>query len=310
ADQLRAAGAKAVVADGVLPRNAHDVVGLTVGSSLFDLDEAKVKIRPGAICEHLTSYGGILKADWYHTPLSHFLKAGAAGASGTVIEPYAIQAKFPLPAVHLHYYRGCSLAEAFYQSVAGPYQLLIVGDPLCQPWATPPKCSATDIKEGQTVAGSLSVKPHTVGAVRSCEVYLDGVLHSRVKPQETAEITTSGVSGGYHELRLVAIADTPIETRGAFTTSFLVANGSNAALRIRAQPARWVGLDEEITLTAEGAGLKHAVFRQNSRTLGRASGESPSLTLRADVLGRGPVRLHAVNPASGEQSAPLWLWVR
>ena len=72
------------------------------------------------------------------TPLSEFLRYGAAGASGTVIEPYAIPEKFPSPQIHVHYARGCTLAEAYYQSVHGPAQFLIVGDPLCRPWATIP----------------------------------------------------------------------------------------------------------------------------------------------------------------------------
>ena len=60
-----------------------------------------------------------------------------------MIEPYSIQAKFPHPGIHVHYCRGASLAEAFYQSVNAPYQLLVVGDPLCQPWATIPQVAAT-----------------------------------------------------------------------------------------------------------------------------------------------------------------------
>ena len=46
-----------------------------------------------------------------------------------------LQQKFPLPFIHDHYAQGCSLAEAFYQSVWGPYQLLILGDPLTRPFA-------------------------------------------------------------------------------------------------------------------------------------------------------------------------------
>ena len=41
--------------------------------------------------------------------------------------------------IQVHYARGCSLAEAFYQSVYAPYQLMIVGDPLCRPWANIPR---------------------------------------------------------------------------------------------------------------------------------------------------------------------------
>ena len=47
-------------------------------------------------------------------------------------EPFAIQAKFPTAFIQAFYVEGCSLAEAFYQSVTGPYQLLIIGDPLCR----------------------------------------------------------------------------------------------------------------------------------------------------------------------------------
>ena len=75
------------------------------------------------------------------TPLSEFLRYGAAGSSGTVTEPFAIAEKFPSPMIQVHYARGCTLAEAFYQSVHGPYQLLIVGDPLCRPWADIPQVS-------------------------------------------------------------------------------------------------------------------------------------------------------------------------
>lgn len=310
ASQLRAAGAKAVVADGVLPQGAGDVVGLTVGAEEFDLNAANLRIKPGAICEHLTSYGGVMRANGYQTPLSVFLKAGATGASGTVCEPRAIQAKFPLPTVHLHYYRGCSLAEAFYQSVAAPYQLLIVGDPLCQPWARPPECTAEEFEDGQLVKDTLLVKPKTVGSVKACEVYLDGVLRARVKPDGSATVSTANMPPGYHEFRLVAIDGAPIETRGAYTASFRVGAGSNPPLQVRTQPARWADADDDITLTAEGGSAKRVVFRQNSQTLGRASGDSLSLTVRASDLGRGPVRLHAVDPVSGEQSAPLWLWIR
>lgn len=136
AQQLRELGAKALVKAGAVPRGARDIAGLMTGAK--DLDLRDLRFQPGAIAENLTSYGGVLTAGAGQTPLTELLRAGATGASGTVFEPYAIQCKFPLPSMHLHYRRGCSLAESFYQSVASPYQLLVVGDPLCQPWATRP----------------------------------------------------------------------------------------------------------------------------------------------------------------------------
>lgn len=138
AEQVRQAGGDALVQVGVCPTGAQDITGLMTGAADLDLGKARLGFRPGAFCEHLTSAGGILFKPGFQTPLTDLIRAGATGACGAVEEPYAIQAKFPTPALQVHYRRGCSLAEAFYQSVAAPYQLLLVGDPLCQPWATRP----------------------------------------------------------------------------------------------------------------------------------------------------------------------------
>jgi len=138
---LKEAGVEAVIETGSLPQGRSDIAGAMVGVADFNFAASGSRILPGAICEHLTSWGGILQWGAGQTPLTEFLRHGAAGASGTVVEPLAIQAKFPDPFIQVHYVRGASLAEAFYQSVAGPYQLLIVGDPLCRPWG-PPAASA------------------------------------------------------------------------------------------------------------------------------------------------------------------------
>ncbi|MBM4047199.1 MAG: hypothetical protein FJ279_19010 [Planctomycetes bacterium] len=135
-EKLKQLGVNAVVEQGVLPQNKPDVAGAVIGAAGFDWAKSGSAMLPGAICEHLTSFGGALRETAGQTPLSEFLRHGAAAASGTVTEPYAIQAKFPNAFIQVHYPRGCTLGEAFYQSVNGPYQLLIVGDALCKPWAT------------------------------------------------------------------------------------------------------------------------------------------------------------------------------
>ena len=97
-------------------------------------------MQPGAWCDHLTSLGGALQPNGGQTPLTALLRAGAAGAGGTVAEPLNHPFKFPSAFVHVHRARGLSLVEAVHRSMSGPYQYLVVGDPLSRPWpakATP-----------------------------------------------------------------------------------------------------------------------------------------------------------------------------
>jgi hypothetical protein len=77
-------GVRARVLEGTIPNGAQDVAGIMAGFDTFDVAAAGNVIRPGAICEHLTSAGGILSKKGYQTPLTDFLRHGAAGASGTV----------------------------------------------------------------------------------------------------------------------------------------------------------------------------------------------------------------------------------
>ena len=74
-----------------------------LGSPTVPWGSTGSKILPGAIVENFTSYGGVLTKGAGQTPLTDFLRYGAAGSSGTVIEPYAIPNKFPAPAIQVHY---------------------------------------------------------------------------------------------------------------------------------------------------------------------------------------------------------------
>jgi len=137
----------------------------------------RIKPPPIAICEHLTSFGGIMVEGGGQTPISAFIRAGAGGSSGTVTEPYAVQAKLPTPFIHVYYAQGATLAEAFCQSLAGPYQLLIIGDPLCRPWARIPTVSVSGIAPEGVVKGTVplkaTAKPNDPPAARF-ELFVDG----------------------------------------------------------------------------------------------------------------------------------------
>jgi uncharacterized protein (TIGR03790 family) len=90
---------------------------------------------PGAIADHLTSFGGMLTDSAQMSALA-WLEAGATGSYGTVVEPCNIPQKFPHPAVVIaHYLGGETLIEAYWKSVAMPGQGVFVGEPLAAPFA-------------------------------------------------------------------------------------------------------------------------------------------------------------------------------
>jgi hypothetical protein len=296
AAQLQRLGVRAVVEQGTIPRNAKDVLGLMAGVATFDWKAAGSTILPGAICEHLTSSGGVLSADAAQTPLTEFLRYGAAGASGTVREPRAIQAKFPLPSLHLHYARGCSLAESFYQSVSGPYQLLIVGEPLCRPWAQFPTVDVGSLKPGQTVSGVLKIAPSGGGGsglpLGTFDLFVDGRLTARGRPGQSFAVNTPKLAEGYHELRVVGTSSGPLETQGRRVVPIMVKN-QETELALEVSPQSVVGWAGKLSVSVRQKGATGIAIRQNSREVGRVQGEAGEAEILAATLGRGPTTLQA-----------------
>jgi len=90
--------------------------------------------RPGAVADHLTSFGGAIPPGGQMSVLA-WLEAGATGSFGTVREPCNYTQKFPQTEVMLdHYFRGETLIEAYWKSVRWPGEGLFVGEPLARPW--------------------------------------------------------------------------------------------------------------------------------------------------------------------------------
>ena len=93
---------------------------------------------PGAVADHLTSSGGILSGS-NQMNIMDWLKAGATGSYGAVIEPCNFPAKFSNPGILMYFYlRGSSLIEAYWKSVAEPGQGIFIGEPLAKPFAYQP----------------------------------------------------------------------------------------------------------------------------------------------------------------------------
>ncbi|HZT56828.1 MAG TPA: TIGR03790 family protein [Burkholderiaceae bacterium] len=91
---------------------------------------------PGALADHLTSYGGALEAANGQMSILDWIGAGATASYGTVSEPCAHPQKFPQPQVLLlNYLQGASALEAYWRSVAWPQQGVFVGEPLAAPFS-------------------------------------------------------------------------------------------------------------------------------------------------------------------------------
>jgi hypothetical protein len=238
------------------------------------------------------------------TPLSVFLRAGAAGASGTVTEPYAIPYKFPSPMMQVHYARGCSLAEAFYQSVYCPYQLLIVGDPLCQPWAERPRVFVGGVQPDDIVKGTLHLQPSASlarGTVDHFEIFWDGRRVGRCEPGATFDWDTARQADGYHDLRVVAVGPRPIECQGRRIFAVRLANhGRKIAASLKTLPP--FRADSPLQIAVDSPGSRGALAIHGDRVVGRISGEKGDIVIPANALGAGPVHLEVFALGKGDAS--------
>lgn len=219
-EALNKLGVKAEALDGVLPPKKTVVAGAMVGTATFKWPESGSAILPGAFCDHLTSCAGIMTGGG-QTVLSEWLRYGAAGSAGTVTEPYNTPVKFPTPFVHVYYASGCSLAEAFYQSVRAPYQQLLVGDPLCQPWAKPPAVSLLGLTRGEAVRESRWLRPAASGPLAPTEfaLYVDGVRRHTCKAGGRLRLDLEGLKAGEHDACIVCLAG-PLDTQGRLIVPF------------------------------------------------------------------------------------------
>jgi hypothetical protein len=295
--ELRALGLQAETASGVVPPAGRTIAGLTTGSPQVPLGASGSKLAPGALVDNLTSTGAFFQPvpnPRPQTRISEYLRLGAAGASGTVIEPFAIPPKFPSPALHVHYARGASTAEAFYLSVQGPYQLLLLGDPLCQPWARIPEVAVEGLAQGAMLTGTIELTPSAMpaagAAIKQFELFVDGVRTDDCKTGEKLALDTTQLDDGYHELRVVAIDDSNIETQGRWIGEVNVANGSNVVSLAGTGPTR-PGGPAALTVTSAVEGT--VAILHNGREVGRLRSPQRTVQIPSAKLGTGPVTLQA-----------------
>ena len=114
-------------------KHASDVLFYFTGVANVEGLET-LRFLPGAIADHLTSFGGRL-TDSSQMSALRWLEAGATASYGTVVEPCSLPQKFPSPPIVVgRYLRGETLLEAYWKSVAMPGQGIFIGEPLAAPF--------------------------------------------------------------------------------------------------------------------------------------------------------------------------------
>jgi hypothetical protein len=207
--------------------------------------------------------------------------------------------KFPHPAIQVHYARGCTLAESYYQSVRGPFQLLIVGDPLCRPWANIPEVEVTGVRSEQSVSGTLTLSAQGTSSgsepVDRFEWYVNGVRFGGSAPGEVISIDTSQVADGWAEISVAGIEATSVATQGRVVIPIRINNHGHSVRFVgqtdEVKRARW---GSPLKVSVEAAGAKSIAIYNFTRPLGEIEGAAGELTIRPVQLGFGRVLLSAV----------------
>ncbi len=118
-------------------RSARRVLTVTTGSEKLELQPPPDWV-PGALADHLTSFGGDLQGLHGQATALDWISSGATASHGAVSEPCNHPQKFPHPQVLLlHYLQGATAIEAYWKSVAWPQQSLFIGEPLAAPFSPP-----------------------------------------------------------------------------------------------------------------------------------------------------------------------------
>jgi len=292
--KLEAAGKHAVIIDEALPRFRRDVGGLMAGVAGFDWPQTQSAIKPGAICEHLTSFGGIMSDKHDQTPISEWIRYGAAGTSGTVYEPMAVQMKFPTAFLHVFYARGFSLAESFYLSVQSPYQLLILGDPLCQPWAFPPRYEVA-FEAGRELDRTAPLLTRPVDPISRFMIVVDGVEQSSTSPGIRDFLRIDELEEGDHSVTVIAVDKTTAGVMHVKQYPFSV-NRLFKSIELSVEGKEQPGccpIDGKATVKIACEDATEVQLFHNSRRLGKFEGNKGTIEVDGETLGLGEVELFA-----------------
>lgn len=292
ASHLKEMGHEVIIEKGRLPLNRKRLMGAMLGSANYDWTATQSESLPGAILENLTSTSGVLYKSSGQTSMIELIRAGAAGTSGTVTEPYALQFKFPTPLIFPYYASGCTLAESFYLSVESPYQLLIVGDPLCKPYGDQHN-EAFSLQVDET-EDSFRVKIQfwrgaaAMANISELELFMNGKLVNVIPPASQLNIKKEALPDGNHELSIAAISRHPLRMRSLQSIDLVGGKATPPGLTATLSGDGETAIVKATVVASVG---KRVAVRHLGRRIAEADGPSATLPIPVTQTGYGPLRL-------------------
>ncbi len=300
--QLTARGIPSVYEDntsGATPLDRNNVLGAVCGLDTLTLPNGSTYL-PGSWADNLTSYGCDFSQG--QTKATAFIAAGAAGTTGSVVEPYAIADRFTNSSIYTFIADGSTLGEAFAKSVASPDVQMPLGDMLAQPFAAVPTVTFNSGPSNYgAAAGAISISGSAVllnsntatGAtgISSLELLIDGLVSSSgtlAGGSGTFNLNTAGLSDGAHEVRIVGINNSQAASEGYASQMIMVDNhgrsinfnGGNLTLT---SSAATIGL----SVAAGDGAVSQVELTCLGRVVAQGSGGPGALSLNPNVLAPG-----------------------
>ncbi len=292
---LMASGINVVITSNTTIK-AGDILGLMMGAEQVD-PAAMGSFLPGCMAEHLTSLAAVFDVD-NQTKLTAWIKAGATASCGTVVEPYARWTKFPAAYFYVHYLRGCSMLESFFQSICCPLQILLVGEPLACPWRKLFSLTTVTLDDDPLTGASTfytEVMPQVPARLLRFEYFLDGRRVAGAANSPELELDTTRLADGYHRLRVVASGGRPV-AMPAFSVKGFTVDNHGRAVSLAGAPDR-SEVDYHATLPLQAAatgGAREVGLVHRERVLRTvAATNTAALPLAAALLGQGPGTVQA-----------------
>ncbi len=305
-------GGTAVQLSGVLPPGVNDVMGVMTGIANFDWSTSGSTIRPGAFCDHLTSFAATFDGNG-QTTVDAWIRAGASGSAGEIEEPCNYQGKFPHARIHALYRQGMCLGEAYLRSVAYvPFQGLFYGDPLTRAYAWPPNLNVAGAPMGSatgvvtlTPSGSATLAGRQIDRF---ELFVDGASRGTVLPGGSFNIDTNQIDDGWHEVRILVWDNSPAKHTRSWVSSLMVVNDEIlATLTPPANPNATLNDSLTFDLAGAGTGLRELRLLANGRVVARRTTDGP-VTVFGRNLGPGVVKMQCEAEFNGNyvtRSAPV-----